>query len=54
MAHWIIDDHGFAGVDYKCSACGRTWNIYYNDVSMSEECPNCGSPIDDDANEYID
>lgn len=54
MAHWIIDDHGFGGQFYKCSNCGDTWCDIYNNVSMEEQCPSCGEPIDEDATEYIE
>lgn len=53
MAHWIIDDHGFGGVYYTCSACGKTRNDLYHDVP-DDICPDCGEPINDDENEYAE
>ena len=26
MAHWIIDDHGFGGMFYRCSKCGNNYS----------------------------
>lgn len=54
MAHWIIDDHGFGGVTYICSECRESWNDIYSDVSMEENCPNCGVSINNDENEYME
>lgn len=54
MAHWIIDDHGFGGQYYRCSECGKGWCDIYSDVSMEENCPNCGVSINEDENEYIE
>lgn len=55
MAHWIVDDHGFGGVFYRCSACGKSWCNIYSDVSSSDEtCPECGAPMDEDATEYVE
>lgn len=53
MAHWIIDDHGFGGRFYRCSECGSHWCDIYNDHLGEDNCPNCGAPIDEDDNEYI-
>lgn len=53
MAYWIIHDHGFGGSYYRCSECGSGhWDIL-DDVSGDECCPDCGEPIDWDANVYI-
>lgn len=53
MAHWIIDDWGFAGTYYTCSACGkRYWDIL-DDISGISPCPCCKSPIDEDENVYM-
>ena len=54
MAHWIIDDHGFGGQYYRCSECGESWCDIYSDVSMNENCPNCGAPMNEDETEYIE
>lgn len=55
MAHWIVDDHGFGGQDYRCSRCNQSWSdIYYSDISMKEHCPSCGAPIDIDKTEYLE
>lgn len=53
MAHWIIEDKGFGGVNYTCSNCGDTWNEYYNKLPK-DFCTECGEYIDEDANEYIE
>lgn len=53
-AHWIIENRGYSGSDYKCSECGVMWNDNYTNISMEEVCPNCGAVIDDDENEYIE
>ena len=53
MAHWIIDDHGFGGMFYRCSECGAIYCDIFSDVGGEEECPNCSSPIDEDANVYM-
>ena len=52
MAHWIIEDRGFAGSYYKCSNCKSTFNDLYHDVD--DYCPNCGDTINEDENEYTD
>lgn len=53
-AHWIIEDHGFGGSNYRCSNCHDSWNDIYEDVSGNEYCPSCKVKIDQDATEYID
>lgn len=53
MAHWIIEDHGFGGQVYKCSKCGRLWNDLFRDISMEENCPKCGSYINENDNVYL-
>lgn len=44
MAHWIIEDKGFGGTDYQCSACKDIWNdLFHKDISsITECCPGCG------------
>ena len=55
MAHWIVDDHGFGGVYYRCSECGESWCNIYSDVSSGDKtCPNCGAAMDEDETEYIE
>lgn len=54
MAHWIIEDHGFGGLYYKCSKCRGGWWDIFKKVSLEEKCPNCGVAIDEDETEYID
>ena len=54
MAHWIIDYRGFGGTYYKCSECGENWCDIYSDVSIEENCPNCGALINEDEVEYIE
>ena len=53
MAHWIIDDHGFGGTYYTCSACGESyWDIF--DTVIGEDCcPNCKTPINEEENIYM-
>ena len=54
MAHWIIEDYGFGGQIYRCSNCRNAWNdLYYDDI-LKDNCPECGEPIDEDANEYVE
>lgn len=53
MAHWIIEDYGFGGSYYKCSKCGEGWNDIYRSVSMEDNCPACGAPMNEE-NEYIE
>lgn len=53
MAHWIIDDHGFGGMFYICSECGASYCNIFEDVGCEDECPNCDSPMDEDANVYM-
>ena len=54
MAHWIIRSDGYDGHMYKCSHCENAWNdLYYSDI-LKDKCPECGEPIDEDANEYIE
>lgn len=52
MAHWIIEDHGFGGQFYRCSECRKSWCDIFQDVSMEDNCPNCGVAIDEDETEY--
>lgn len=52
MAHWIIEDYGFGGNYYRCSTCRCSWNDLYEDVSLLDACPNCGTPINEEENEY--
>lgn len=54
MAHWIIEDYGFGGQNYRCSNCRESWNDIYFDVSTEDCCPNCHKPINEDETEYID
>lgn len=54
MAHWIIEDHGFGGSNYRCSNCRESWNDIYFDVSIEDYCPNCQEFINEDETEYID
>lgn len=58
MAHWIIEDNGFAGSIYECSECRESWSDLFKlpdgeYISYHEHCPNCNAPINDDADEYI-
>ena len=54
MAHWIVEDRGFAGCWYTCSECGEVHNDLY-DIEMSSYdcCPDCGAAIDEE-NEYVE
>ena len=52
MAHWIIDDHGFGGTYYTCSACGKIYWDILDPVSSTDSCPCCKSPINEDENVY--
>lgn len=54
MAHWIIEDHGFGGQYYKCSECRESWCDIFHNISMEENCPNCGAPINEDETEYVE
>lgn len=54
MANWIIEDLGFGGTWYQCSACGRRWNDMYSKVSGLGPCPGCGASIDPDRVLYIE
>lgn len=55
MAHWIVDDHGFGGVYYRCSDCKEMWCDIYSNVSTSNEtCPNCGASMNEDATVYVE
>ena len=54
MAHWIIDFRGFGGTFYTCSKCGKTYWDIAQYVGCEEQCPNCGTPINDDENEYVE
>ena len=54
MAHWIIDFRGFGGSFYTCSKCRKTYWDIARYVGCEEKCPNCGTPINDDENEYIE
>ena len=55
MAHWIIEDEGFGGTVYECSACGRRWNDLYTKVRLGgDTCPSCGEDMDDDETVYIE
>ena len=47
MAHWIIDDKGFAGTYYTCSDCGQTYWDIVDDVSINEHCPSCNALIEE-------
>ena len=48
--HWIITDHGFAGVCHKCSVCEtKFWDLPCGDLY---ECKECHTPMDADATEY--
>ena len=52
MAHWIIDDHGFGGSYYVCSNCNQGYWDILDDINH-ESCPNCNSPMDEDATVYM-
>lgn len=54
MAHWIIEDKGFGGQQFRCSECGYSYNDIYEDHAYDEPCPGCGAVINDDKNEYIE
>ena len=54
MAHWIIEDKGFGGTLYRCSECRECWCDIFENVSMKDECPKCGAPMDEDKTEYIE
>lgn len=54
MAHWIIEDRGFGGATYKCSVCGDIQDDICTNVSLFTECPNCGCPINEEENEYVE
>lgn len=48
--HLIIMDHGFAGMSYKCSACGvSAWGVPKGDI---RECPHCHVELDPNETEY--
>lgn len=51
MAHWVIDDHGFGGMDYTCSNCGEVFTDLFYDMP-GDCCPKCQTTINDDENEY--
>ena len=53
-AHWIIDFRGFGGTVYTWSKCGEVYCDIFEDVLGEEQCPNCGTPINDDENEYVE
>ena len=54
MAHWIVDDRGFGGTYWICSACKDSFCDLFHDVSsITEECPTCGSHMDEEAVEYL-
>ena len=53
MAHWIIDDRGFGGTYYSCSECKTSYCDIFKDVCGENKCPNCGAPIDEEANIYM-
>lgn len=53
MAHWIIDDHGFAGIDYTCSECGNIFNNLYTDISSGDNCPYCHTHMDENETNLI-
>lgn len=53
MAHWIIDDHGFGGTYYTCSACGKQYWDILDPISSIDPCPSCKSPINEDENVYM-
>lgn len=48
--HWIIVDHGFAGMYHKCSECGKgRWDVPKGDVL---NCPHCHVALDPNEIEY--
>ena len=53
MAHWIIEERGFGGSFYKCSACGKVWNDIFSNVWTEDNCPVCGAPMNEET-VYID
>lgn len=52
MTHYIIDDHGFGGMYYRCANCGEGFWDILDDIDY-EKCSICGEPIDEDANVYM-
>lgn len=53
MAYWIVDDHGFGGMYYRCSECGAChWDILDDDFDR-EQCSNCNTAMDEEATVYM-
>ena len=52
MAHWIVEDHGFAGCYCTCSECGAVFNDLFDLVG--HVCPNCGRAMDDEFIESVE
>jgi hypothetical protein len=36
--HWAVESN----YDIKCSACGKKWDVRFNDCQAFNYCPNCG------------
>ncbi len=53
MAYWIVEDHGFCGLYYRCSNCRNVWIDTYEDIPKGT-CPRCGCIINEDKTKYID
>lgn len=50
--HWVVFDHGFAGLYCQCSKCDD--GFWPTAVVYKEECPHCHSSMDLDKTEYVD
>lgn len=45
LAHWLVEDQGFAGTTYTCSNCGESFNNLFHRVYEFDKCPKCEAPI---------
>lgn len=45
LAHWLVEDHGFAGTTYTCSNCGEPFNDLFHRVYEFDKCPKCEALI---------
>lgn len=50
--HWVVFDHGFAGLYCQCSKCDD--GFWPTAVMYKEECPHCNSTMNLDATEYVE
>lgn len=50
--HWVVFDHGFAGLYCQCSKCND--GFWPTAVVYKAECPHCNAAMNLDETEYVE